>query len=267
VAAISGVGGDPVDVLVTRAKNLPEEHGPERVEEIAALQAATKPVLPALVWQADGRDLWTLFRDARYIANSRVDVCSKTMKREIGDAYLRGNYRPEETVCYFGIDHSEKHRFEGDGKKKLGLRARLLPYRAESPLCDPPYLTKCEMLKESERDGIDPPRLYDEGFPHNNCGGFCVKSGHAQFLHLLRKRPALFDYHARKEQETREYLGKDVAVMRDRSGGKSVPLPMAEFRRQVESGERTVNPRDWGKGCQCYFPPDEESDDGERLPE
>lgn len=131
-------------------------------------------------------------------------------------------------------------------------------------------MTKCEMLKECERQGIDPPSIYDEGFPHANCRGFCVKAGQAQFLQLLKLRPKVFDEHAQKEQEFRERTGKDVAVMRDRRGGTTKPLPMLEFKRQVESGERKVNPRDWGKGCQCYFPEEEvtvgdENEDGETI--
>jgi hypothetical protein len=213
-----------------------------------------------LVHLADGRDLWQIFNDHRYIGNTRVDVCSKWLKRQVGDKWLKSTFSPENCTLYFGIDHSERHRFLGDGKKKPGIRARWLPSRVEAPLCDEPYMTKCEMLKACERDGIDPPAIYDEGFPHNNCGGFCVKAGHAAFLHLLKRRPETFAYHAAKEKEFQDRLGKPYAtVLRDRRGGVTTPLPMYEFQRQVESGELKVNPRDWGKGCQC-FTPDEEAE-------
>lgn len=129
----------------------------------------------------------------------------------------------------------------------------------EAPLCEPPFLSKCEMLKECERDGLDPPAIYDEGFPHNNCGGFCVKAGHAHFLHLLKNRPSVFEKHAAEEQAFREWIRKDVAILRDRRGGTTKPLPMYEFKRQVESGELKVNPRDWGKGCQCFTPDEEDA--------
>jgi hypothetical protein len=114
------------------------------------------------------------------------------------------------------------------------------------------------MLAECVRDGIEPPRVYEKGYQHNNCamggGSFCVKGGHAHFLHLLRTDPQVFDYHADKEQEFRTRTGKDVAILRDRTGGTTRPLPMLEFKRQVESGERKVNSRDWGEACKCFMP-------------
>lgn len=212
-----------------------------------------------LVKIADGRDLWQLFNEwgtNGFIANSRVDICSQKLKRDLAREWVTRYYGPGDCVLYFGIDHSEKGRFQGTEKKK-GIRSHWLPYQAEAPLCEPPFLTKCEMLKECERDGIDPPRIYDEGFPHNNCNGFCVKAGHAHFLHLLKTRPEVFAYHAAKEDEFRRRTGADVSVLKDRRGGTTKPLPMLEFKRQVESGERKVNPRDWGKGCQCFTPEDD----------
>lgn len=209
-----------------------------------------------LVHVADGRDLWQVFRDHRMIANTRVDICSRELKRDVAKRWIANNLAADDCVLYFGIDHAERGRFEGQ-RGKPGIRARWEPYRVEAPLCET-AMTKCEMLKECERDGIDPPAIYDDGFPHNNCGGFCVKAGHAHFLHLMRHRPETFEYHAAREHEFREWIGKDVAILRDRRGGVTKPLPMYEFKRQVESGELNVNPRDWGKGCQC-FTPDEEA--------
>lgn len=227
----------------------------------------------------DGRNLWELFNDEGMIANPRVDICSRILKRDIATKYLHERF-PGGVGCtlYFGIDHSERDRFYGTADKtvehrlplpngvvqvrvetlpgtgKAGIRRRWLPFIAEAPLCEPPYLSKCDMLNECERDGIDPPRLYDLGAKHNNCGGMCVKAGHAQFLWMLTAVPDVFDKNANEEEAFRVRTGKDVAIMKDRRGGVSKPLPMLEFKRQVESGELVVNPRDWGKGCQCMTP-------------
>lgn len=86
-----------------------------------------------------------------------------------------------------------------------------------------------------------------------------MKAGHAHFLHLLKNRPSVFEKHAAEEQAFREWIRKDVAILRDRRGGTTKPLPMYEFKRQVESGELKVNPRDWGKGCQCFTPDEEDA--------
>ena len=88
------------------------------------------------------------------------------------------------------------------------------------------------------------------GFPHNNCGGFCVKAGQAHFKHLLEQMPERYAYHENKEQELRSYLDKDVAILRDRRGGTTKPLTLKDLRlRLVNDGE--VDPYDWG-GCGCF---------------
>ncbi len=98
--------------------------------------------------------------------------------------------------------------------------------------------------------GIAVPRLY-EWSPHNNCGGFCVKGGHAQFRALLVNMPDRYAYHEGKEQEFRDRHQKDVAILRDRKGGDTTPLTLTEFRERVESkntGQLALD--EWG-GCGC----------------
>ncbi len=64
-------------------------------------------------------------------------------------------------------------------------------------------------------EGIAPPRLYAMGFPHNNCGGFCVKAGQAHFALLLRTMPERYAYHEAKENELRAELGWRQTILRD----------------------------------------------------
>jgi hypothetical protein len=100
-------------------------------------------------------------------------------------------------------------------------------------MCHPPYLTKGEMLNQARGLGIEPPRLYELGFQHNNCGGVCVRAGQRQWAHLLRTFPDRYLEAERREDELRAELG-DVAILRDRSGGRSRPLPLTEFRRRLQ---------------------------------
>ena len=241
--------------LVRECRAIPEIGAPGFKDAVAAAQAQARDLLPELVRLSDGRDLWELFADEKMIGNTRVDICSRILKRDTGRKWIEARFAPADCVLYFGIDGSERGRFEG-ARDKTGIAGRWLPYAARAPLCET-GTTKCEMLKECERQGLDPVAIYDEGFPHANCGGFCVKGGQGQFAHLLRTRPAFFAYNARREQEFRDQSGKDVAVLRDRRGGTTKPLPMFEFQRQIESGERVADPRDWGKGCQCFTPDSE----------
>jgi hypothetical protein len=105
------------------------------------------------------------------------------------------------------------------------------------------------MLEVARADGLDIPSLYLDGFPHNNCGGGCVKAGQGHFRLLLAKRPEVFAEWERNEQEIREHLGKDVAILRDRRGGKTAPLTLRELRERAERGGE-IDETDFG-GCGC----------------
>lgn len=209
------------------------------------LDEAAAEVGGELVKIADGRNPWEVFFHERYLGNTRIDPCSKLLKRQFMRAWLEKNCPPEETIVYLGIDWSEEHRFER-------ARPYWAPYPIEAPLCEAPFLEKDDILSDLNRRGLKPPRLYDMGFPHNNCGGFCIKAGQGHFLHLLKMLPERYAYHEGKEQELREYLGKDIAILRDRTGGKVRPLTLRELRERVQDGEQ-LSMDEWG-GCGCVTP-------------
>ena len=109
------------------------------------------------------------------------------------------------------------------------------------------------MIEPEERAaGIEPPLLTREGFPHANCGGGCVKAGVGQFKKLLDLHPDTFSEWERKEEEVRVFLGKDVAILRDRSGGETKPLTLAALRSRVNEGNLfPVLAADEGDACSC----------------
>jgi hypothetical protein len=108
-----------------------------------------------------------------------------------------------------------------------------------------------EMHEWAMREGLWIQKLYQLGFPHANCGGFCIKAGQAHFKHLLEVMPERFAYHERKEQELRDYLQKDVAVLKHRSGpDKNKPMTLRVLREKVEKGQQ-CDAGDWG-GCGCF---------------
>lgn len=200
-----------------------------------------------LVRISDGRTPWEVFRDVRFLGNTRVDPCSRVLKREACDKWLAENCDPSDTTLYLGISWDEEHRF-------TRARARLasLGWEARAPLCEEPLppLGDGWAIKAAEAAGIEPPRLYRMGFPHNNCGGFCVKAGQAHFKLLLEQMPARFAEHEAEEESLRSYLGKDVAILRDRRGGKTKPLTLRVLRERVEAREG-IDEDEWG-GCGCF---------------
>lgn len=198
-----------------------------------------------LVVIADGRDVWQVFFDEGMIGNTRADICSRILKRDLARAWIEEHVDPLDSMLYMGIDWSELHRYER-------ARPRWKPYDMRAPLTEPPYLTKPELIAWAAEEGLKPPRLYDMGFPHNNCGGFCVKQGHAAFANLLQQMPDRFAYHEAKEQEFRDRTGKHASILRDRTGGETKPFTLTEFRERAEKAGDQLTLDDWG-GCGCMI--------------
>jgi 3'-phosphoadenosine 5'-phosphosulfate sulfotransferase (PAPS reductase)/FAD synthetase len=201
-----------------------------------------------LEWIADGRDIWQVFNDRNMMGSTRVDVCSRQLKRDLSKKYVH-EHNPDTTTVYVGIDWSEYHRFER-------MSRYWHPYRIEAPMTKPPYMTKGDVLDWLKAEGIQPPRLYEMGFKHNNCGGFCVKGGHGQFAHLLRTMPDRYSYHEERERQFRARVGKDVAILRDRRNGTLKPLTLEAFRHRVEASQ-PIDELDWS-ACACVDPSEEE---------
>lgn len=202
-----------------------------------------------LVITAEGRTPWEVFRDRRFLGNHRVDPCSQELKRDHLRKWLEQRCSPKWTVVYLGIDWTEEHRFHK-------ARRYWAPWRVESPLLERTDLDKAGQLAWLKAEGVDPPRLYELGFPHNNCGGACVKAGMAHFRHLLRKLPHVYEEWEREEEKLRQFLGKDVAILTDRSGGRGGarrrPMPLSEFRHRIQESE-LPGADDWGS-CSCMSP-------------
>lgn len=207
-----------------------------------------------LVIDADGRDIWQVFFDSRYLGNSRIDPCSRILKRERSRKWVEQKFQPDEVTLYVGIDWTEIHRL-------AAVKRNWQPYAVHAPMCEPPYIDKPDVLQWLEQEGIEPPRLYEMGFSHNNCGGFCVKAGLGQFYRLYKQMPERYRYHEQKEQELREYLGKDVSFLRQTRGGELKHITMREFREQIEAAEQhhtqlEIDLFDIG-GCGCFVDIDE----------
>jgi hypothetical protein len=193
---------------------------------------------------ADGRTPMQVGRDVRVVPNNRMAVCSRILKRDLLRDHIEANYDPADTIIYLGFDWTEPERHER-------AAPHWAPWRIESPLLNPPYVSKPDLLATFRQRGIEPPRLYAQGFPHANCGGACVRGGHAQWDLLLRvNRPRFLEWEA-EEQATRDLLGKDVSILRDRTGGTLTPLTLRSFRESRErNGLALFDADDWG-ACGC----------------
>lgn len=195
---------------------------------------------------ADGRTPQQVNRDKRWLGNSQLAPCSHELKQKVCRRWLEANADPSDTILYVGIDWTEPER--------RGAIERLwAPWPTEFPLMQAPYYPKDHWLREARKLGLEPPNMYRRGYAHANCGGACVRGGQAQWAHLLGDNPALYRSWEQHEQEMSELLGRPVAILRDRRGGTTIPLPLSVLRQRIEDGDEGLfDPYDWG-GCGCMI--------------
>jgi len=223
---------------------------------VLALAARSMMLMPRLHWIADGRDVWDVYEQERFLGNSRTDPCSKVLKRELADRWLRSNCDMSQTQVIVGIDYEEIERFEGQPGKNgkpgtKGLRRRMAEngWTFVAPLCDKPLLSWKMRQDRLAHEGLWLPRLNALGFAHNNCGGFCCKGGQGHWKHMLKTFPERYAYAELREQQIRELLG-DVSMLTDRRGGEGKkPLTLAALRT------RDLRPDEAAEmgACGCFF--------------
>lgn len=214
-------------------------------------EAATWIGGEVVILDNDGMTIWDMFRRERFLGNSRIDTCSKYLKRVPTRRWLETHADPKTTTVYLGFDWTEEHRLER-------ARGYWQPWQIEAPLCWDPVLDKADVLEQFQEAGIEPPLLTRLGFPHANCGGGCVKAGIKQFRQLLRVLPDEFARWEKNEQDLRVYLGKDVAILGDRrGGGPRRPLTLRTLREKVEQQPALFMDEEWG-ACSCMMPDSKE---------
>ncbi len=195
---------------------------------------------------ADGRNIWQLFRDRRMIGNTRIDPCSEDLKRKLARKWMEAEFPdPATAIVVVGIHAEEGHRLPA-------IQANWAPYAVRAPLNEGKIIGLSELERWAADAGLWKQQLYLDGFPHANCGGRCVKQGHGGFIRLLELRPAKFLEMEREEESMRRYLGKDVAILRDRRGGTTKPLTLRALRERVEQGRRDECDLFDVGGCGCF---------------
>lgn len=197
----------------------------------------------AIVRNSKDSTVFENWRSRRAIANNRMPFCSFDLKHKPCREWIQGNASPDD-IFYVGISWDEIHRLPA-------IEKGWQPNQVIAPLTEPPYLDKPAMLNEAIADGLQPPRLYQYGFAHSNCGGGCVRAGQAHWRHLLKVLPDVFARWEAEENAMREYLGRDdVAILKRQVNGEVRPFPLSELRAEVEANGQ-LDLFDWG-GCGCF---------------
>lgn len=227
-------------------------------------EAAAKYLGVPITRVCEGRTPWQLFRETGFIGNSWKPICSTELKRAQLDAwhaahclditeegqeqipFLHDGRQP--ATLYVGFDWTEEFRVEA-------LRKEKPLWRIESPMSEEPIWDKCRMEREAMAIGLPIGQLYQMGFPHNNCGGRCVRAGISHWVHLYRLLPARFIEWMDEEQETIRVLasrGIDTTwscFLKDRRNNEKKPMTLLQLRDRIEAGEEFPTD-DWG-GCGC----------------
>lgn len=83
--------------LIEMTKNIPEVHYDmnARKRYLIELAKATCKINPYFVWIADGRDPWEVFKDVRWIGNSRTAQCSHKLKQEMAANWIEKHFKSE----------------------------------------------------------------------------------------------------------------------------------------------------------------------------
>jgi hypothetical protein len=101
--------------------------------------------------------------------------------------------------------------------------------------------------------GIEPSAQYAKGQSHDNCRGACFRQGIAGWVTLYHQDYAHFAEWRDWEAMMRERVG-DHAILRDRTGGGTRPLPLAELERRMSTQPGLFLPGmdgDDREGCFC----------------
>lgn len=249
------------------AKRVAEKHGPLNTVLLFADTLIESPDLYEFNAQASAMlgipitrvsleiDPWELFRRQKMIGNNRFPICSVYLKRELLDAWMmehfvmcrhERNFWLEEARLYVGFDWTEEHRLRD-------MREAHPSWDIFAPMTEGELWDKCRIQEEGVKLGFKLPELYALGFPHNNCGGRCVRAGISHWVHLFHVKRAAFEERETKEWETAEYLRsvgvEPLSVLKDRRGGETNNLYLRDLRARIESGEEFPK-HDWG-GCGC----------------
>lgn len=182
-------------------------------------------------------DPWQAFRQEGYIGNTRVDVCSRLLKREPRQRFTKNI---DCKIC-LGFSWSEIERYE----KALIYENNLI-----APLATD-FVDTLALWEEFHDDSkIQKSRMYQMGFPHNNCGGMCVKAGLGQFRLLWEKKPAVYLWH---EELMEKVISENPSLkpfLRKTVNGETRYLTLKQYRLEfLEKGEDS-NVAPTG-GCEC----------------
>jgi hypothetical protein len=176
----------------------------------------------------EGRNPYEVSHDEHVIPGSFLAPCTFRLKIEPFREYLKT--LEGQTTIYIGYDFSEMHRCEATSKNYNALG-----YEVDYPLLWNPveYRRYTDVVRSDWE--IQPPRMYQLGYTHANCGGRCCKQGQGDWIRTLINFPDRF-----KEIETWENgmrqneVNSNYAILKRQTIDGMHPLTLTELRERYE---------------------------------
>lgn len=179
------------------------------------------------------------------IPNQKLATCSRVLKQLPFKRHIQ--LMPKPITAILGLDWRELHRHAAPRRVYEAIEGVSVDF----PLLWPPLTSDYAAIVMSW--GIAIPRLYTMGFPHNNCGGRCVRQGQKEWLRLRDTFPERFAEVRDWEQEQRAIgdARANYALLRDRTGGRLAPLTLADLERRNPATAEADADIDDRFGCFC----------------
>ncbi len=192
-----------------------------------------------IVHLVEGRTPYQVAEDEHIISNQKIHPCTYRLKIKPQIDYVRRvQSQGFRVVMHIGMnlqDAKPRKRKPFGRLVAPALNWGKLGVPVEYPLLwDSPVLDSNGYCREVM--GIKPPRMYELGYTHANCGGMCVAQGMRDWNRTLTNWP---DRYQRVEKwEARQRLDPVLApyaILRDQSGGMVRPKTLATFRSEKEA--------------------------------
>lgn len=194
-----------------------------------------------------GRTPYEVARDVQFIPNQKGAPCTFKLKIAPFVKYVKSIRNP--VTIHIGYDYSEIHRCKAT---KRNYEAQ--GWNVDFPLLWKPYEIRPYIQVARDDWGIDPPRMYQQGYTHANCGGCCVKQGKGDWLRTLINYPERYAEAEQWELDMRNHpVRQNYAMLRHVENGNMRPMTLEELRINYES-EASIQPSlfDFDSGCvQC----------------
>lgn len=178
--------------------NVAEQH-PDSLRFLADCEELLKKPIEIIGSLDYKQSAYEVFKEKKFIHSAHYAPCTQMLKKRVRQEWETHNLT-DGTVYLWGYDADETARAERVKKNSV------VP--CEFPLIEKGFhKSDCHGL--AERLGLRRPKMYDLGYPNNNCIG-CVKGGMGYWNHIRKDFPETFERMSELEQEIGHHAIKET---------------------------------------------------------